>query len=278
MQAAQLAVEIMEAGGDAGDVAVALEGLLGDLDRRGHGVLQRLQHALDLARLRQLIEPLLGRLDLLHRRQVEVVGEGLVDDLLAEVDEFAAQEEVVDGVAVVLGVDDGDDSVLEPREILGAAGLDQRRVLVEEVAQGQEVRDLPALDQRAGGLVDAAVQRIGEMLLAQELVDLVVDAVVGEDRAEQRLLGLVVVRRHARRRIVAAQGRDVAGSGQAAFHRSQTATLSSYSDSAKANPSRVAVRRARLSRNRRMRSPHKLCAGASQRAQTDHTNRDALRC
>ena len=201
MQAAQLAVEVGEAGGDAGDVAVALEGQLGDGDGAAERAGQRLQAALGLPGLRQQEQLLLGLLDLLHRREVEIEGEGLVDHGLAEIDELPAQEEVVDGVAVVLGVDDGDDGVLEPRQIFRAAGLDQRRVLVEQIAQGEEVGDLAALDQRAGRLVDAAMHGIGEMLRPQELVDPVEDAVVGEDRAEQRLLGLVVVRRRARRAV-----------------------------------------------------------------------------
>jgi hypothetical protein len=46
------------------------------------------------------------------------------------------------------------------------------------------------------------------------------------------------VRRHARRRVAAAQGHDIAGSGQAAFHRSQTATLPSYADSIRQRQSR----------------------------------------
>ena len=123
---------------------------------------------------------------------VEVVDEGLVDDVLAEVDQLAAQEQVVDRVAVVLGIDDGDDGG-QPRQILRAADLGQRAILVEQVLQGDRVGDLAALDQLADGLVDAPVDGIGEMLGPQELVDLVEGQVVGEDRAEQRHLGLVVV-------------------------------------------------------------------------------------
>ena len=62
-----------------------------------------------------------------------------------------------------------------------------------------DIGDLASLDQLAGGLVDATVQRVGEVIGAQELIDLVEDEVVGEDRAEQRHLRLVVVRGNARR-------------------------------------------------------------------------------
>ena len=56
---------------------------------------------------------------------------GGIDHLLAEIDQLAAQEQVVDRVAVVLGIDDGDDGGGEPRQILRAAELDERRILVE---------------------------------------------------------------------------------------------------------------------------------------------------
>ena len=50
------------------------------------------------------------------------------------------------------------------RQILRAADLGQRAVLVEQVLQRDRVGDLAALDQLADRLVDAAVQRVGEML------------------------------------------------------------------------------------------------------------------
>jgi hypothetical protein len=46
----------------------------------------------------------------------------------------------------------------------------------------------------------------------------------------------------------------------------------------KDNPVAVAVRRARLSRNRRMLNPHKPCAKPPSGAQTDHTNRGVAPC
>ena len=158
-----------------------------------------LQAAFDVAGLGQVEELLLRRLDLAGGRQVEVVGMGGIDHLLADIDQLAAQMEIVDRAPVVLGIDDGDDGAGKPRQILRAAMLDQGRILVEQALQRQSIGDLAALDQLAGGLVDAAVQRVGEMIGPQELVDLVEDQVVGEDRAEQRHLGLVVVRRDARR-------------------------------------------------------------------------------
>jgi len=96
-------------------------------------------------------------------------------------------------------------------EILRAADFRQRAVLVEQILQRDRVGDLAALDQLADRFVDATVQRIGKMLGPQELVDPVEDEVVGQNRAEQCLLGVIVDRRCALRhdRIAAPQPRDV---------------------------------------------------------------------
>jgi hypothetical protein len=58
----------------------------------------------------------------------------VVDHVLADADELAAEEEVVDGAPVVLGVDDGDDRGGELDQVLGAADLGERAVLVTGLA------------------------------------------------------------------------------------------------------------------------------------------------
>ena len=63
------------------------------------------------------------------------------------------------------------------------------------------------------------MQRIGEMLGAQELRDALVGGVVDQDRAEQGLLGLEIVWRLAQARIFGAgQARDVRGVFQRLHH------------------------------------------------------------
>ena len=84
----------------------------------------------------------------------------------------------------------------------------QGRILIEQALQGQRVGDLAALDQFAGRLINASVQRVGEMNRPQELVDLVEDQIVGKEGAEKGHLRLVVVRRDA--------GCDFAGLAQRA--------------------------------------------------------------
>ena len=84
LQAAHLVVEVVEPGGDAAQVAVALVGLGGHVD----GELQRLGEALEsaavFAALGDLIKALLRFLDLLARRRVDGRVIGDVDDVLAD--------------------------------------------------------------------------------------------------------------------------------------------------------------------------------------------------
>ena len=66
----------------------------------------------------------------------------------------------------------------EPGEVLRAADLGQRAVLVEQVLQRDRVGDLAAVDQLADRRVDAAVHGVGEMLGPQEVGDPAVRGVV----------------------------------------------------------------------------------------------------
>src|SRR3546814_7431309 len=74
----------------------------------------------------------------------------------------------------ICGIDDGDVARLELGQILRAADVGQRALLLEEVLELDGVGDLAALDQLAAGLEDACVHGVGEMLGTQEVRDLLV--------------------------------------------------------------------------------------------------------
>ena len=59
------------------------------------------------------------------------------------------------------------------------------------------VASLPARIIDAGDLEDAAVDLLDEMLAPEEIGDAVERVVIDQDRAEQRLFGLEIVRRRA---------------------------------------------------------------------------------
>ena len=69
--------------------------------------------------------------------------------------------------------------------------------MLELGLQRDGVGELPRFDPAGDRLVDAAVDRVGEMLRRQELGDPLIGAVVGEQRAEQRLLRLHIGGRQA---------------------------------------------------------------------------------
>ena len=142
--------------------------------------------------------------------------EGHVDHVLADQDQLAADGEVVDGAAVVAGVDDGGGVGGEPAEILRhrQAGID-RLGLLEEGPERDRRRLLARGDELGRGLVDLLVQRIVEMLRLEEARHAVVRLVVDEDGAEQRLLGLDVVGRGAEGQRVGRLGFRRGGGGLA---------------------------------------------------------------
>ena len=148
-----------------------------------------------LARLGQRKKPRLGLLDLLLRREIDGGVVGRIDHVLADQDQLAADGEIVDGAAVVARVDDGGGVGGEPTEILrhGQRGVDRLGVL-EEGPERDGRRLLARGDQLGSRLEDLLVQRIVEVVRLEEARDAVVRLVVDEDGAEQRLLGLEVVR------------------------------------------------------------------------------------
>ncbi len=200
VEAAQQVVEVDQPGGQPGQAAVAPERRLGHRDRLGERRPELDEAALGLAALGEVEQVRLGLLDLLGGRAFQVAVERVVDDRLADLDELAAQVAVADLAAVILGVDDRHHRGGEADQIGRPPDFLQRLVLVEHALEGDRGGDLAAVDQPAAGLEDAAVHRIGEVLDPQELRHPLVGAVVHQHGAEQRLLGLQVVRRLAARR------------------------------------------------------------------------------
>jgi len=189
---AQQPVEIDESGRRAGEPTVALIGLLDHLDGAGERRGELLPAGVDAAVFGELVEPVLGFLDLVRRGLVERTVVGVVHHLLADGDQRAPQRQVVDRPPVVLGIDDGHGGACEPGQILAAAGFLQTLVALEIMLESHGVRDLPALDHAEDGVVDAAMHRQEEMLLQQERADQAGCLVVHQQRAQQRLLGFEV--------------------------------------------------------------------------------------
>ena len=101
-----------------GELAVALIGARRHVDRGGERRLEFLEAAAVASGLGELVEPPLGVLDLVARREIDRRVEGDIDHVLADLDQVAPDREVVDRAPVVHGIDDGRRLGGEPGEIL----------------------------------------------------------------------------------------------------------------------------------------------------------------
>ena len=196
LQAAHIAVEIGQPGGDAAERAFALIGARGHVDGDLQGFGKALEAAVVTPGLGDLVEAPLRLLDLLARARIDRRVIGDVDDILADRNELAPHREVVDAAAIVVSVDDGRRFAGEAGEILRHRHAAEVMVAEERLERDRR-RQLARPDQRSCDLEDAAMDLLDEMLAPEEVGDAVERVIVDEDRAEQRLLGLEVVRRRA---------------------------------------------------------------------------------
>ena len=229
------------------EIAVALVGLGGHVDGDLQRVGEALEAAVVAAALGDGVEAPLGLLDLVARARIDRRVIGDVDDVLADLDQLAADREVVDGAAVVEGVDDRRRLGGEAGEIL-LHGDAAEVVLAEEGLERDRRRDLAGADQRAGDLVDAAVDLLDEVLGLEEIGDAVEGVVVDQDRAEQGLLGLDVERRAAIGALARIGGGEPAGE---IFDSRHGALRSSLLIVGEANANATGTGKGRIARERR---------------------------
>ena len=195
METAQQPVELEQAGGDAGELADAMVCSLGCDGGLGERSPEGLEAAFGLTRRGELVELLLRDLDLLQCRLVDVAAERAVDHAFAEIDELAAEIEVVDHPAEGRGIDHMDGGGGEPGEVGRAARRLHRLVALDIGLERDGAHHLAALDQARQRIVELAMQRVGKMLRPQEFGHALIGGVIDQDGAEQRLLRLEIMRR-----------------------------------------------------------------------------------
>ena len=123
LEPAQFLVQVDKSRRHADRLAAALERGFGVEDGGGQRLAERLESAFGLADRRQLEQFRFGALDLLAGRVVEILPEGIVDDILADPDQLPAQMQIVNAAAVFLGIDDRHRRLGEPGQVLRAADL-----------------------------------------------------------------------------------------------------------------------------------------------------------
>ena len=104
------------------------------------------------------------RLDLLRAVEFGIGAERVVYHRFADVDELAAQPGIVHGATVLAGIDDAHHGGKQLRQIRGAADFLQHAGMLELGLQSDGVGELTRFDSADDGLVDAAVDRVGEVL------------------------------------------------------------------------------------------------------------------
>ncbi len=156
--------------------------------------LEGLETGAVLALFGEVEQALLGLLDLRPRRLFHGRVIGDVDHVLADADQRAAQRQIVDGAAVILGVDDRRRLGREAGEIGGQVDVADGQVARQEGLDGDRGGDLVGADELAGDLEDRLVHRLEEVLRFEKIGNAVEGFVVDQDGAEQRLLRLNVLR------------------------------------------------------------------------------------
>jgi hypothetical protein len=202
LQPAHAVIEIAQTGGDAGKMAIAHISGVGHVDRGLHRVGEAFEAAIVAPGLGKLKQAALGILDLIGGRHIDGRVIGDVDHVLADRDQRAAGGEIVDGAAVIGGVDDVDGFGGEASEIMGDGHVADLLVGGQEGFYGHRVGHLAHADELGRDLVYLAVQRLVKMAGFEEVRDAVEGVIVDQDRAEQRLFGLDVVGRLAIKRLL----------------------------------------------------------------------------
>ena len=206
LQPAHHAVDVHQSGREAGQLAVALIGPRRHVDRGGQCGREALEAAVIAAGLGELVEPPLGILDLVARREIDRRVIGDIDHVLADDDQRAPDGEIVDGASVVLGVDHRRRLGGEPREVLARGQPGDVEIGRQERLQRHGARDLAGADQARAELEDLGMDRLEEVLRLEEVGDAVERLVVDQDRAQQRLFRLDVVRGGTKDRRVVGRG------------------------------------------------------------------------
>ena len=181
LEAGGEAVEVGEAGGDAGDLAVVLVEALDRLEGAGEDVAKGVVVLGDPA-LGDLVDEGLGDVD----GALGVLGglEAELDDLGADVDQAAQDARLLDDAGVVGGVGGGGDAGHQGVEERGAADVGQGAVAAQLLLDGDGVDGVAVAVQLQDRTEHRAVGRAVEVVLAQQLEDLG-DGVLGEQHGTE---------------------------------------------------------------------------------------------
>ncbi|MNQ76957.1 hypothetical protein D3C85_918090 [compost metagenome] len=191
VQAAQLAVQVVQAGGQTRQLALTLIGFARHFDGAGQGGREVDEARRRLARLSQRIEGLFRLFDLFVGGRLWVGR--LLDHLAADTDQVATQGKVIDDAGVVGGVGRRRSAVDEVGQVAQATELVEGRVLLEPLHQDGRLGQQALTDVILDRLEQPLMEGLVHMRAAQSVAQPLEHGVVEHQRAQQRLLRLQVV-------------------------------------------------------------------------------------
>ena len=166
--------------------------------RHVHGGRQGRQEGLEPgrgpARFGHFVKGLLGFRDLLRGLRRDVHARGLFRDVPADLHELSPDREVADHLRVVARREGRDRGPGQLGQVRRPAKLLQSRIVLEEGLQGDRGGQRVLRDAALRHLEDPGMHRIVEVRCRDQGRNAVEDVVVGQDRAQELLLCLDVVR------------------------------------------------------------------------------------
>ena len=197
LQTGQQLVEIVEPGGDAGDDVATLERLLQlvHCDRQQVGQWSRRVDDAILGNLKNFRLGLIERLSDVVGLHVRNLG-----DLASDTDQSAQHRRVLHDLGVARRVGDRRRCVLQLEQRLPTADFIEQAIAAQLVGDSDDVDRLTGLHQPANRRVYVLMRRLVKVLYLQpEFRHLADDLARQQQRTEQTLLGVQVVRRNTTR-------------------------------------------------------------------------------
>ncbi len=192
MQAAQFLVQIGQAGRKAGEPAIAAISLRGHADGAAERGAEGLETGGAAAGLGQAVELLLGRLDLVARRQLRIADLGGGGDVTADADQVAPQRQVIDHPGIFDGVGGRRRAVDQVGEIADAAQFLESRISLELLGHQDRFGQLAASQMALQRGEQSTVERLEEVARLKLVAQPFIGGVVIQQRAQQPLFRLDV--------------------------------------------------------------------------------------
>ncbi len=169
LQTTHQTVQFAQACGNTGKGTFTVIGGVRHLDGFGQGVAKRDEPAFAAAGFCKFEQAALGIIDLLGGGHIDRGVEGDIDHVLADADQIATDRQVVDGPAIIFGVDDRGGITGQAQKKLGRGQIRNLRVGGIEGLQRDWRRGFAGADQMADLLVDILVSGHEKMMWFQKV-------------------------------------------------------------------------------------------------------------